>query len=225
MIPADCPSPPRIKNNQNLSKSPQFKRENDIVPDASPIAMRYWNQSHGLPDAGFENHIDQNLKHELFGHMKDIEKEKGKLATYTRLTPVPDVPNIRERIKENDDAQNTKMSFVSESDVSRKVEMGPSMSKTHAFLKPPKLPFLNDIQLLRGPSPKHTSSELKSENDPPKLPAKTKINHHLGHIENRPKPHGLPFLEDIKTLKSAKDDEIDNSVMESTLETNVQNGK
>jgi len=67
---------------------------------------------------------------------------------------------------------------------------------------PPKLPFLNDIQLMKKPEPKSMSSSPQSIQTVPELPVKKKINHHMGHIENRPRLGDLPFLDEIKSIGS-----------------------
>ena len=67
---------------------------------------------------------------------------------------------------------------------------------------PPKLPFLNDIQLMKKPEPKSMSSSPQTIQTVPELPVKQKINHHMGHIENRPRLGDLPFLDEIKSISS-----------------------
>jgi len=71
---------------------------------------------------------------------------------------------------------------------------------------PPKLPFLNDIQLIKKPEPKSVSSSPQPTPTVPELPIKTKINHHVGHIENRPKLGDLPFLNDIRSISDVPDE-------------------
>ena len=65
---------------------------------------------------------------------------------------------------------------------------------------PIKLPFLNDIKMLRKAVPVATPApQIKSQ-----VVEEEKVrglDHHLGHIENRPKMGTLPFLAEIRTLR------------------------
>jgi len=75
--------------------------------------------------------------------------------------------------------------------------------------RPPMLPFLNDINLLKQYERKSPQRLEEQANTIPDLPEKKKINAHIGHIENRPKFGDLPFLNDIKNLIGSKPDAED----------------
>jgi len=84
----------------------------------------------------------------------------------------------------------------------QKPEQLPREGSLQNHKAPPKLPFLNDIQLMKKPEPKSMSSSPQPIQTVPELPVKKKINHHMGHIENRPRLGDLPFLDEIKSISS-----------------------
>jgi len=227
--------------------------------DSSPIAMRYWNQCQTVRAPENDNKCspvtDQDVVDELAMKMQKLTQQKAKTQTAAKAAPLPAVPDIRNKMKENAIPSSPKILItdtekrkVSPSDVEiakncmknaeimkvlstagrgivRENEKSEALSNLNRYITvdqvpkptefslpetkpkaplPPKLPFLNEIQLLKRPEPKSPTKHQEHVQTIPELPEKKKINAHIGHIENRPKFGDLPFLNDIKSISGSK---------------------
>eukprot|EP00092_Neocalanus_flemingeri_P029327 GFUD01031839.1.p1 GENE.GFUD01031839.1~~GFUD01031839.1.p1 ORF type:complete len:682 (-),score=163.71 GFUD01031839.1:135-2180(-) len=103
------------------------------------------------------------------------------------------------RENEKSEAKSNLQRFITVDQIQKPQDFSLPENKPKVHL-PPKLPFLNDIHLLKKQEPKSPPKHQEQVQTIPDLPKKNKINNHIGHIENRPTFGDLPFLNDIKSL-------------------------
>jgi len=195
-------SPVHFSSRNSISPKPPSTLTTRDSPNE--IAMRYWNQCQtGESDKKISFKDEYAAKE---GCNRKVVDQK--IINPQKLPKIPAVPDIRDRMGEEVMQRRGESataihvpSFSVRGQNSN--ERADAKTSTQAKLenpsKPPKLPFLQDIELLKRKEQPITAPVEQI----PVLPPKTKVNAHIGHIENRPKIGDLPFLNDIKGLRSS----------------------